>query len=201
MIYCYSRISSVDQNEARQINALSEYEGELVLDKCSGAIPFAERESGRKLIELVNSGNVKKIVVLDIDRLGRDNINILQTLKYFKDKKVVVRVHRYGIESLIDGKPNPTFDLITSIMATLSSQELERIRERQLEGIENAKKLGVYQGRKKGTKNKDTLSLIIKYPNVIACLKSNMSLNKIELATGVSKSTVIRIKKEFLRNG
>lgn len=197
MIYCYSRISSEDQNEARQKNALINYGGIILVDKCSGMIPFSERESGGEIINKVKKGEISKIIVLDVDRLGRDNIDILQTLKFFEENNVVVRVHRYGMDSIIDGKPNPTFNLITSIMATLAQQERERISVRQQEGIENAKNLGVYKGRKKGARNKNTASLSIKYPNIVACLNSGMSLNKIVLATGVSKSTVIRVKKEF----
>ncbi|MFA8451883.1 MAG: recombinase family protein [Bacteroidales bacterium] len=200
MIYLYLRISSIDQNEARQRIALQEYGGVFLVDKCSGAIPFSERENGSKIIQDVEKGLVKKIVVLDIDRLGRDCLDALQTLKFFKDKNVIVRVHRYGIENLINGQSNPTFELITNIMATLSQQEKERTKERQLEGIQNAKNLGVYKGRVVGSKNKDSISLIKKYPNVITCLKNNMSLNQIVVATGVSKSTVIRIKKEYLQN-
>ena len=68
MIYCYTRISCDDQNEARQKNALLQYGGILLVDKCSGMIPFSERESGKEIISNVKKGEISKIIVLDVDR-------------------------------------------------------------------------------------------------------------------------------------
>jgi hypothetical protein len=55
-----------------------------------------------------------------IDRAGRNTINVLQTLQY---KDVVVKIDNLGLESMINSKANPVFNLITTILSELSSLE------------------------------------------------------------------------------
>jgi DNA invertase Pin-like site-specific DNA recombinase len=185
-IYKYTRISTTDQNEARQTEGLKNYKGELLIDKISGKIAFEDRAEGRKIIQAVNEDRILELIVYDVDRLGRNTLDIMKTLQLMKDRKICVTVHKYGLKSFVDDEFNPTFELITNIMSTLAQIELERIKERQTEGIKEAKKRGVYKGRPKGAKNLDSLSLVGKYPNVEACLES-----------GMSKSTVKRIRIEY----
>ena len=196
-IYKYTRISTTEQNEARQVEALKNYNGKLLVDKISGKIAFADRPEAKKIIDATEQKRVSDLIVLDVDRLGRNTLDIMQTLHFFKEQKVCVTIHRYGLKSFVDGKANPTFELITNILSTLAQQEIDRTKERQKEGIAEAKKRGVYKGKPKGAKNKDSVSLVEKYPNVKACLESGMSTNKTVAATGVSKSTVKRIRTEY----
>jgi len=198
-IYKYARISTTEQNEARQIEALKDYKGEMLIDKISGKIPFADRPEGKKIIQAVHENSISELIVLDVDRLGRNTLDIMATLHFMKECKVCVTVHRYGLKSFVDGKTNPTFELITNIMSTLAQIEIERTKERQKEGIAQAKQRGVYKGRVKGSKNKDSVSLVDKYPNVAACLEAKMSIDKTVAATGISRSTVKRIRKEYFQ--
>ncbi|RKE04443.1 recombinase family protein [Marinifilum flexuosum] len=199
-IFKYARISTSEQNEARQVEALKDYPGEMLIDKISGKIPFAERPEGKKIIQSVNEKSIFELIVLDVDRLGRNTLDIMATLQLMKEHKICVTVHRYGLKSFVDGKANPTFELISNIMSTLAQIEIERTKERQKEGIVQAKQRGAYKGRPKGSKNKDSSSLVEKYPNVAACLEANMSIDKTVAATGVSRSTVKRIRKEYYRS-
>ena len=196
-IFKYARISTTEQNEARQVESLKDYPGELLIDKISGKIPFAERPEGKKIIQSVNEKSISELIVLDVDRLGRNTLDIMATLQLMKEHKICVTVHRYGLKSFVDGKTNPTFELISNIMSTLAQIEIERTKERQKEGIAQAKQRGAYKGRPKGSKNKDNSSLVEKYPNVAACLEANMSIDKTVAATGVSRSTVKRVRVEF----
>lgn len=175
----------------------SKKEGEKIVDKLSGTIPFEERPGGIKIIEAVKSGNVSELVVQDVDRLGRNFEDIIKTLGFMKRNKICVKITNLGLSSIVNGKRSSAFELMTSIMATFAQQNLESIKERQLEGIAEAKKRGVYKGKPKGAKNKDSVSLVEKYPNVKACLDSRMSTDKTVAATGVSKSTVKRIRTEY----
>ena len=164
-IYKYTRVSTEEQNEARQVDGLLDYKGELLIDKISGKIPFADRPEGSKIMNAVSENSISELIVLDVDRLGRNTLDIMQTLQLMKDNKICVTVHRYGLKSFIDGKPNPTFELISNIMSTLAQIEIERTKERQKEGIaaerEKDKKREfedkAYKGRKVGAKNKDSL--------------------------------------------
>ncbi|MDQ2178813.1 recombinase family protein [Marinifilum sp. D714] len=196
-IYKYTRVSTTEQNEARQIGGLGKYEGETFIDKISGKVAFADRPEGKKIIQAVKEGLISDLIILEVDRLGRDIIDVLAVLKFMKENKVCVTVHSLGLKSLIDEKSNQTFDLITTVLAQVAQMEYDRIKERQKEGIAQAKQRGVYKGRVKGSKNKDSISLVAKYPNVAACLEAKMSINKTVAATGVGRSTVKRVRKEY----
>lgn len=196
-IYKYTRVSTEEQNEARQVEGLKNYEGELHIDKISGKIAFEDRPEGKKIIEAVKNGIVSELIVFDVDRLGRDVINILETLKLFKESKVCVTIHKLSLKSFLDGKPNPIFELLTTVMATVAQMELDKIKERQKEGIKAAKERGVYVGKPKGSKNKDSVSLVKKHVDIAICIKNGMSINDTVKTTGKSKSTVKRVRNEY----
>ncbi len=206
-IYKYTRVSTEEQNEARQVDGMKDYKGELLIDKISGKIPFTERPQGKKIIKAINEDSISELIVFDIDRLGRDTIDILETLKIMKDNKVCVTVHKLGVKSFVEGKLSPAFELITTVMATLAQMEVDRSKERQKEGIALEQKADekrefkdkAYKGRKLGAKNKDSTSLVDKYKNVKACLDSGMGISKTVEATGVSKSTVKRVRVEYFK--
>ena len=85
----YARVSSIDQRTDRQ--RVTENEFDLVVeDKCSGAIPFFEREGGKEIKKLLDNGILKNLSVWQIDRLGRDLRDIINTIHYFNEKKVSI---------------------------------------------------------------------------------------------------------------
>jgi len=203
--YFYIRVSTVGQNIARQIAFFEKEEGEKIVDKLSGTIPFEERPGGIKIIEAVESGKVSELEVQDVDRLGRNFEDIIKTLGFMKRNNICVKITNLGLTSIVNGKRSSAFELMTSIMATFAQQNLESIKERQQEGIAAQRKADkkrnhedkAYKGRKLGSKNKASKSLVAKYPNVKACLESDMSISKTVEATGVSESTVKRIRAEY----
>ena len=136
----YIRVSTLEQNVDRQ-----EQEGiETYIDKVSGTISFNDRPEAKKLIRKVEAGDIDEIIVHSIDRLGRNTLDILQTIQYFTNKGVNVVSRKEGLQTIIDGKENPVAKMIVSIMASLAEFELERIKERQKEGIAKAKARGAY---------------------------------------------------------
>ena len=125
----YARISTANQNEARQMKQ----EGTKVyLDVCSGKVPFAEREEGAKLLK---AKDVTDIEVLDIDRLGRNLTDMLTTIQAFTDKGVNIYIKNQGLNTLVNGKPNPTATMIVQIMGSIAQFEREQTRQRCAEGI------------------------------------------------------------------
>lgn len=84
----------------------------------------------KKLIEAVEAGEVNYVSFHAIDRAGRSTINVLQTLKFFFDKGVIVKIDNLGLESMINGKSNPVFNLITTILSELSSLEKSSLLEK-----------------------------------------------------------------------
>tara|TARA_R110002050_G_scaffold290853_1_gene444757 strand:+ start:835 stop:1434 length:600 start_codon:yes stop_codon:yes gene_type:complete len=192
MIARYVRVSTANQNYERQLVKENPKE-KLFLDVCSGSILFAEREQGKQLLEALKSLKIDRIVVHAIDRLGRNLIDILNTLNIFEENGIAVRVDNLGIESMVNGKPNPAFKLIISVLANISEMERETMLERQREGIAVARAKGIYKGRVRGSKEsgKDFLS---KYPEVIKHLRKGQSLRNTAKLAEVSLGTVQKVQ-------
>lgn len=185
----YIRISTPDQKLERQL--IKQHPDEkLYIDIISGSVPFKERPEG---IKLLNDKEVKYITVHAIDRLGRNLIDILTTLQQFDDNCIKLKVENLGIESLVDGKPNPAFKLIISVLANIAEMERNTMLERQREGIEIAKAKGLYKGRVRGSVESKE-EVLAKYPNVIRRLKEGQSLRNTAKLCDVSLGTVQKVK-------
>lgn len=188
----YNRISTQNQKLDRQISRKNPDEV-LYNDVVSGSIAFAERLRGKELINDIEAGKINYVVVSSIDRLGRNLFDIVNTLEFFNGKGVVLRVDNLGLESLVQGKINPTFNLIISVMANVAQMERETLLERQREGIAIAKANGAYNGRVKGSVESDS-EVLAKYKDVVKFLKMGKSLRDIVGRCGVSLGTVQKVK-------
>lgn len=189
----YVRTSSLNQNEARQLAKLHPDEV-LFIDKVSGTKAFEKRDQAKLLMEQIENGVFNHVSVSSIDRLGRNTIDVLQTIEKLTMAGVNLRVDNLGLDSLIDGKENPTFKLISSVLANISEMERKTLRERQLEGIAEAKKRGVYKGREKGTvETRD--EVLTRYKEVVRYLRMNKSLRDIASRCKISVGTVQKVKK------
>lgn len=190
----YIRVSTTEQNTARQENK----EVKMFIDKCSGAIPFNERPQASKLIKDIEKGNINFVEVHSIDRLGRNQMDVLNTIEWFKANKVNLKIDNLGIELFtIDAKINPAFQIITSVMATLSEMEREQIKERQKEGIAIAKAKGTYTGRKVGSVESKEETLF-KHKDIVKYLNQKMSVREIAKLTSKSTATIQKVKKIML---
>lgn len=189
----YIRTSTLNQNEARQL--AKQHEGEkLFIDKISGAIPFTNRPKANELLESIKRNEVNYISVSSIDRLGRSTLDVLQTIDMLTTSKVVLKVDNLGLESLVNGKENPTFKLIVSVLANISEMERATLRERQIEGIIEAKKRGVYKGREKGT-TETPEEVLVKYKEVVRFLKMKKPLRDTASRCKVALGTVQKVKR------
>lgn len=192
----YIRVSSINQNTDRQRVNSDEYD--LVIeDKCSGTIPFRNREGGKKAALLANEGAMDELHVWQIDRLGRSLIDILETIRFFSQKRVSITFISQGLITMDkDGNENPITKMIISILGTVAEMEKNQIRERQLEGIILAKLKGKYKGRKKGT-SESLLDFLQKPINkkALEFLKKGYSIRDTAALTGLHRNTVSKIKK------
>ena len=186
----YIRISTIEQNIDRQ-----EHSGKSYVDKCSGSIAFKDRKEASKLLA---NDEVSEVLVHSIDRLGRNTIDIMNTIQDFTSKGINVVSVKEGLSTIVDGKENPISKMIIGILGTLAEFELSRIKERQLEGIEKAKAKGSYLGRSKGSSesvevfmNKASTLSIVKY------LKMGESISRCALLSKTSEGTVKKVKKMF----
>ncbi|MFZ4679065.1 MAG: recombinase family protein [Flavobacterium sp.] len=191
----YVRVSSLDQKTDRQ--RVNEKDYDLVIeDKCSGAISFFEREGGKEIKKLVDQGIIKHLSVWQIDRLGRDLRDIMNTIYYFNQIGISINFVSQGLTTLDNnGKENPISKMIISILGIVGEMERNQIKERQREGIRIAKMKGVYKGRKTGSKE-DVISFLNKEKNkkAVEYMKKNYKNTEISKITGLHINTLTKIK-------
>jgi DNA invertase Pin-like site-specific DNA recombinase len=188
----YIRVSTTEQNTTRQ----EEIGFKTYIDKISGSVIFSERPQGKKLLKEVLKTNITEVHVHSIDRLGRNTIDILETIKTMTANNVNVVSKKEGLSTLIDGKESPTAKMVLSIMATLSEFELSTIKERQREGIQRAKERGVY--KKNGGSRTLSTEQILSRPKNAACakeLKAGNSVRRSAKLSGVSHTQAMKLKK------
>lgn len=153
-IYGYGRVSDKDQNEARQIKALSDAgidERFIFIDKQSGK--DFDRPQYKILKNALREGDL--LIVKSIDRLGRNYKEILKEWQEITtDIKADVRVLDMSLlDTTLHKDLLGTFisDLILQVLAYVAEQERQNIKQRQAEGIEIAKAKGNHLGRPKAT--------------------------------------------------
>jgi len=194
----YTRVSTLDQKTDRQ--RVNEKDYKLVIeDKCSGSIPFFERQGGSEIKKLIDNDIIKTLSVWQIDRLGRDLRDIMNTIHYFNEKMIPIHFVSQGLKTLDEnGKESPISKLIISILGIVGEMERNQIRERQLEGVRIAKLRGAYKGRIKGS-NEDVLSFLNKDRNkkAVEYIKKGYKNTEISKLTGLHINTLTKIKSIY----
>lgn len=195
----YTRISTLEQKNDRQVQNAKDFDF-VIEDKCSGATPFFERDGGKRIEKMVSKNQVEKISVHQIDRLGRNLLDVLNTIKFFNEKKICIHFIQQGIKTLNeDGTENPISKMIISILGVVAEMERNLIKERQVEGVAIAKAKGVYKGRTKGTtlSNLDFLNKP-KVKKAIEYLNSGMNGVEVQKLVGLHPNTISKIRKTLL---
>ncbi len=193
----YNRTSSISQHGERFKMDTDNYDLILFDKGVSGKVPFNEREQAKRLIELVEKGQARELVVDELSRLGRNTVNCISTLQWLDEKGVTVAVRGMGnLQSRIDGKKNPIWNLITSVMSSLYELEREQILERTEMGRKMYVINGGKLGRPKGTyENTKTFLDKPKSKQIISLLDKGKSVRDICGRVNVSPNTVTKVKK------
>ena len=192
----YARVSSLDQSTDRQTVDAKSYD--LVIeDKCSGSIPFFEREGGKKIKLLLERGCNMELEVKSLDRLGRDLLDLLNTILFFNNHRICINFISQGLKTLNEkGEENQISKMVIGILSIISVMEKSHISERCKEGIAIAKALGKYKGRNKGTKE-DVHYFLSKPKNkkVLDYIKKGFKNSEISKITGLSINTIVKVRK------
>ncbi len=141
-IVAYIRVSTLDQNLARQVEAVGEV-AKTFTDKASGK-GRAERPALADLLGWVRQSDTVR--VSSMDRLARSVIDLHQVVDELTAKGVTVEFVKEGL-TFGPEQDNPTARLLLGVMGSVAEFERSIIRERQAEGIRAAKARGVYKGR------------------------------------------------------
>ena len=140
MNIAYVRVSSIDQNEARQIESLEKYGIERwYTEKVSGK--DANRPKLQEMLEYVRDGDT--IHIHDLSRLARSTADLLVIVDLLAKKGVHLVSNKENIDS-----STPTGKLMLTMIGAINEFERTNILERTREGIAIAKREGVYKGRK-----------------------------------------------------
>ena len=152
--FFYTRISTITQSASRQIENFRNHEGfntkMVYMDKIQGNVPFMQRPEASKLFDEVTSSKERVTVVVDsLDRIGRNLLDILNTIQVFTTNGINIKSLKEGFTTLLeDGTENPMAKLVVSVMGSLAELEKNRINQRVREGC--AVNRHKFKGRKLG---------------------------------------------------
>lgn len=139
----YARVSTGHQSLDQQVDALSAAgvdESRLYSDKLSGTSTREQRPGLAALLDYAREGDV--IVVVGIDRLGRNAAEVMLTIRDLGQRGIVLRSLREGIDT-----SNATGRMVTGVLASLAELELELGRERRAAAKAARKARGLPIGR------------------------------------------------------
>jgi DNA invertase Pin-like site-specific DNA recombinase len=172
----YKRVSSVDQNTARQLDGLSF--DEVFEDKCSGA--NRNRPALQSMLKHVRKGDT--VVVHEISRLARDTADLLDLVKLLNSKGVTLKFVKENMVFTPD-ESHPMNQMLLAIIGSVAQFERAMINERRKEGQAVARAAGKHMGRKSSLT-----------PDQIASIKERAANgdNKTHLANeyGISRTTL-----------
>ena len=157
MIYFYTRVSTKEQNLARQLEEAKSYKNvdKVFCDKQSGKT--YDRPEYEKLKSIVREGD--EVIVKEMDRLGRNKAATKDEIKWFKDNGIILRILELPT-TLIDFNGQEWIadminNMLIEVLTTIAEQEVKKIDRRRAEGIAampiiNGKKVSTKTGRTYG---------------------------------------------------
>ena len=183
MRIAYVRVSTVEQNEARQIEALEKYNIEKwYIEKVSGK--NTNRPQLKEMLEFAREDDV--IYIHDFSRLARSTKDLLDIVEYLGNKGVHLVSNKENIDS-----STPSGKLMLTMIGAIAEFERENLLERQREGIEIAKREGKFKGGQ--VKKIDSKSFDVLYEKY-----KSREITKVEMAKAlnISRPTLDKLIKE-----
>ena len=203
-VVIFARVSSTNgtQDYERQINDLRTLASAnnwvveaIFAEKVSGAKKNIERIELMNMISYINSHNINKVLINELSRLGRDTLQVLQTIEILNQNRVSVFIQNYNIETLTpEGEINPMSQFLITILAEVARMERKTIRERVASGYQNFLNNGGKVGRKMGYTKSDE-AMREEYGEEIRLLKRGYSLRNTSKLTGTSINTLRKLTK------
>ena len=137
----YIRVSTIDQNEERQIKAIEEYKiDKWFIEKASAK--DTKRPKLKEMLEYIRENDI--IYIKDFSRLARSTKDLLELIDYFEKKNVKLISLKENLDT-----STSTGKLMLTMISAIYQFERDNLLERQREGIAIAKEKGKYKGRKK----------------------------------------------------
>ena len=182
----YVRVSTVDQNEARQVEALKKYGIEKwYTEKVSGK--NLNRPKLQEMLDFVREGDT--IYIHDFSRISRSVKDLLSLIDLLEAKKV----HLVSLKENLDTS-TPAGRLMLTMIGAINEFERANLLERQAEGIAIAKAKGKYKGRKAIEINEAFIEGYNKY------LARKLSKSALAKELGISRPTLDKLINEYNNN-
>ena len=197
-----ARVSTDKQEYERQLVELRDYCAKVgwevvreFANKVSGAND--ERPEIVELIEFVKSNDIRRVVCLEISRLGRNTLEALKVIQSLNEHHVSLYVKNYNLETLTpEGAINPVASLICTILLEVASMERLTIRERMASGrnqyIAKCRAEGIKMGRP-STYRKSESAYREQYAKELSLLRKGISLRNVNKLTGTSINTLRKL--------
>lgn len=183
MIVQYIRVSTIEQNEARQIEALKKYNAEKTyLEKISAK--DTNRPKLQEMLEFVREGDI--VVIHEFSRLARSTKDLLEIVEILNNKGVQLISNKENLDT-----STPTGKLMLTMIGAIAEFERQQLLERQREGIAIAKREGKFKGRQVKNINEEL------FASCYAEYKLR-KINKVQLAEklGISRPTLDKLLKD-----
>jgi DNA invertase Pin-like site-specific DNA recombinase len=201
-VVIFARVSSTNgtQDYQRQVNDLTAFANQnnlkveaVFAEKISGAKKNNERVELIKMIEFIKTNDIDQILVSELSRIGRDTLQVLQTIETFNQHKISLYIQNYGIETLTKEKEiNPMSQFLITILAEVARMERKTIKERISSGYFNFRAKGGKVGRKEGFRKSDE-NMKKEYVEEIKLLRKGISFRNVSKITGTSINTIRKV--------
>lgn len=191
MVYGYARVSTKEQNTARQLEAFKAERVDKVIEEHGSGKDFENRNEYQKLRRMLKSGDT--LVVMSLDRFGRNYVEIIDEWRYLTKKKGV-NIRVLDMPILSQTLPGLTgqfiADIVLQLLSYVAQSERERIHERQMQGIAVAKARGVRFGRPITTAFPDNFADVAELE-----IRGKLSVREASRQLGMNRSTYHRYSR------
>lgn len=183
----YGRVSTANQSTENQRLELEQagYKIDFWFEDAgiSGKTHASQRPQFQKMLERIRQGET--LIVSKLDRLGRDAVDVLQTVRQLQERKVHVIVHQLGNTDLT----SPAGRLLLTMLSAVAEMERDLLVERTQAGLERAKAEGKQLGRPSKTTTEDRR-------NILERLRAGDAVSQVARDFEVSRATIIAIRAE-----
>ncbi len=191
MIVTYIQTSN-DSQAQMFINKENHY-----VDLCSSVIPFNKREKGSLILALISQKKISKLIVQNISMLGRNQINVLNTIDFLINNNVCLLSQSEQLETMDEyGRVKQDTILLLNIFRSLANMEYQNRKESHRYGIQQAKELGRYKGV--GGRQLESIEEFFEKPkniNILRHLKRGESIRRTAKLVGASPGLVQKVKR------
>lgn len=198
----FSRVSTKKQDTSRQCEQLKDYCNSMgytvvatINEIVSGTVKNSDRDGIQQLLEYSKSGQIDRIIVMELSRLSRSPSQTLLLLEQLELMSVSLFVYNLKVETLLEnGKRNPVSQILFSIISEFNRAERDCISERVSSGILNYKKKHGTWGRRVNS-CKATSAFLKENSKVVKLLNQGYTIRHIATLADRSVNTVLKVKR------